>query len=94
MQMSRPEFVNRVFQVAEAAGYPVALNRFGLRQIDFGHKKLHEEHVGGLYPSALAAGAHIGKLIEEVAPGRPCAHKPMRQIIERLTAAQNRLNAL
>ena len=89
MQMRRPEFVNRVFQIAQAEGYSVALNRLGLRQIDFGHKKLHEAHLEQLYPSALAPGARISKLIEEVAPGRPCAHKPMKQIIERLTAARN-----
>ena len=85
MLMSKPEFVNRVFQIAQAVGYPVTLNGRGYRQIDFGHKQLHEEHLQRLYPSILGPDARIGKLIDEVAPGRPCTHKPLRLIIEQLT---------
>jgi hypothetical protein len=84
--ITKPEYLNRVFQIARSNGYPMEINRQGLRQIDFGHKKLHEGHMDQLYPQILAPRAHIPSLIERVAPGRPCTHKPMRLIIEKLTA--------
>jgi hypothetical protein len=84
--MSKPEYLNQVFEVARSEGYPIEMNKLGLRQIDFGHKKLHEGHLERLYPEILALHAHIPSLIQRVASGRPCAHKPMRLIIEKLTA--------
>jgi hypothetical protein len=78
---SAETFVDRVLQTAKELGYPVERTRQGLRQVDFGHKKLHEDHVRRLYPDILQSSANIPKLIETVAPGRPCTHKPMREIL-------------
>ncbi len=78
--MDQTTFVNSVIDEAKRLGYPIELSRNG-RQIDFGHKKLHEQHLRKLYPAILQPGANIPKLIDAVAPGRPCTHKPMREII-------------
>jgi len=83
--LSRDEFVNEVLRVARERGYTLEYNaRNNRRQIDFGHKKLHARHLENLYPAILHRGAHIPSLIEHVAPGRPCSHRPMREIIEQL----------
>lgn len=84
--MTRDEFVESTLKTAIAQGYSVAFNRDGYRQIDFGHKNLHEEHLKRLYPAVLASDADISALIEGVAPGRPCAHRPMKGIIRKLKA--------
>jgi hypothetical protein len=83
--LSKDEFVNEVLRVARERGYTLEYNaRNGRRQIDFGHKKLHTGHLEDLYPAILHQGVHIPSLIEHVAPGRPCSHRPMREIIEQL----------
>jgi hypothetical protein len=74
-------FVDRVFQIAKEHGYPVERNRQGLRQIDFGHKKLHEEHIRRLYPDILQPTESVSNIIDVIAPGRPCTHRPMREIV-------------
>ena len=84
--MSEEDFIRRVLQIARADGYPVARNRDGFLQIDFGHKKLHEQHLRKMYPNVLSGYQSISQLIDNVAPGRPCAHKPMREIIMKLRA--------
>ena len=80
--MTKNQYVESVFATAEKHGYTIEINRDGLRQIDFVHKKLHERHLDKLYPDILNVDAHIPTLIEQVAPGRPCTHRPMREIIE------------
>ena len=83
--IGREQFINEVIRVARENGYKIESNaRTGQEQIDFGNKKLHVSHLGGIYPAALASNANISSLIEQVAPGRPCSHKPMRKIIEQL----------
>ena len=79
--MNEQNYIEMVLTTAEKQGYPVKMNRAGLRQIDFGHKQLHEEHLKNLYPQILEPNAHIPSAIEAVAPGRPCTHRPMREII-------------
>ena len=64
-------------------GYWIEPSRNGV-QIDFGHKKLHEGHLRALFPDILAKGVNVAKLIETVAPGRPCVHRPMREIIAQI----------
>lgn len=74
--------VDLFFEEAARAGYPVRMSRNG-RQIHFPHNKnIHEGHLVRLIPEILETGAHIPTLINEVAPGRPCSHKPMRLIAE------------
>lgn len=79
--MTKEEFIENVFTQAHTRGYKIEMNRNGRRQIDFGHKKLHEGHLDALYPRILENGVNIGKIIDSVAPGRPCVHRPMKSII-------------
>ena len=83
--MTKDDFIYEVIRVARKKGYKIETNaRNGLEQIDFGSKKLHAGHLEKLYPNILTANTNIPALIEKVAPGRPCSHKPMREIIEQI----------
>jgi len=77
-------FVNLTIEEAVKRGYPIEERTRHGRQINFGHKKLHEQHLRALYPAIIQPGANIPALIDAVAPGRPCTHKPMREIIRSL----------
>jgi bifunctional DNase/RNase len=72
--------VRRVIEEARLLGYEIEDSKNG-PQIDFGCKKLHEKHLRKLFP---IIGVSIKDAIEQVAPGRPCVHVPMREIIRRL----------
>lgn len=87
--MNIETYINQVCEIALRQGYTVEDSRNG-RQIDFGKKKLHEGHLRSLYPFILSPGVHVGQLIEEVAPGRPCSHRPMREIIKEMTGGSAR----
>lgn len=81
--LPRQEFIDTVFRIAKELGYDVERSsRTGLDQIDFGNKKLHARHLGELYPEIMEPNANVSDLIEKVAKGRPCTHKPMKTIIE------------
>lgn len=82
-------FTRWIVEEARKRGYPIESTRNGA-QINFGHKKLHEQHLRNLHPSILRPGANIGRLIDAVAPGRPCTHKPMREIIAALPISSGR----
>ena len=83
--LTKSDYLKQVLQVARTQGYKVETSgRSGLEQIDFGNKKLHSEHLEKLYPDILQPDAEIPALIDKVAPGRPCAHKPMREIIQEI----------
>src|SRR3954452_12641563 len=82
--MDSTELVRQVTDIARKRGYPIGTNRDGLTQIDFGTKKLHAAHLTAMFPEILKDGVYIPSLIEKVAPGRPCTHKPMREIIAEL----------
>ena len=84
--MNENEFIKEVVRIARSFGYRIE-NKFRttLVQIDFGHKKLHEGHLKAMFPQILQPGANVARLIEDVAPGRPCAHQPMKKILARLT---------
>ncbi len=84
--MISPEsFVDHVVRVAKQHGYRIESHaRTGEIQIDFGNKKLHAGHLRAMLPGILAKTSQISALIDNVAPGRPCAHRPMREIIEAL----------
>ena len=83
--MNQQEFIDQVVRKARDNGFKVEANRNDQVQIDFGHKKLHAGHLAQLFPEILLKDANVAKLIDEVAPGRPCSHKPMREIVEQLT---------
>lgn len=78
--MTQDEFIEAIVAKARSQGYSIENSRNG-RQIVFGHKKLHEGHLSRLYPEILAECANIPSLIDAVAPGRPCSHKPMKKIV-------------
>jgi len=85
MRYELNHFIEDVFRIARSRGHTIEISRRNnLRQIDFGIKKLHEGHIKELYPDVLFKNAKIGDLIESVAPGRPCSHKPFREIIEQI----------
>ncbi len=84
--MSEDAFINGVLHIAKERKYPVKVNREGFHQIDFGHKQLHEGHLRKLYQTMLK---NIPSLIEEIAPGRPCAHKPTREIVDQLLSGRD-----
>lgn len=84
MKLNKKEFVDAVFSLARQEGYGVEHTRDRLRQIDFGHKKLHEGHLERLYPEILNPEAHLPTLINNVAPGRPCTHRPMKEIMKKM----------
>ena len=79
--MNKTEFANLVVTTARNKGWRIETNRDGLTQIDFGNKKLHTCHLEAMFPGIFAEGASISAVIDKVAPGRPCTHKPMREII-------------
>jgi hypothetical protein len=84
--MDENEFIEEVVRIAKSLGYKIENKiRTTLVQIDFGHKKLHEGHLRKMFPQILQPGANVARLIEAVAPGRPCAHRPMKKILARLT---------
>ena len=58
-------------------------------KIDFGHKKFHTAHLKQLYPDILSPTAKVTALISKVAPGRPCTHKPMREIVSEILRSIN-----
>ena len=83
--MKATECVDMIIHGARKKGYTIEDSENG-RQINFGHKKLHEGHLAELCPDIFRPDAHIPTLINKVAPGRPCAHKPMREIVESINA--------
>ena len=82
--MNQHEFIDQVIRKARDKGFKVEINRNDQTQIDFGHKKLHSGHLAQLFPEILHRDANVAKLVDGVAPGRPCTHKPMREIVEQL----------
>ncbi len=84
LMISQKDGVERCLAVAKDDGHKLETTRSGLRQINFGHKKRHEDHLNELFPEILATGKHIPTLIDKVAQGRPCVHKPMRKIVEKI----------
>jgi len=83
--MNSQEFIDAVVREARKDGHRIETNRNGQTQIDFGHKKLHSGHLENLFPAILKPGANVARVIESVAPGRPCTHKPMREILTRIS---------
>lgn len=78
------QFVEQVVEIARWTGFKIETNRDGLPQIDFGHKKLHAGHLLRVFPEILEKDANVAMVIERVAPGRPCTHKPMREIVAQI----------
>lgn len=87
--MDRELFIVKVIECARNQGFVIEINRDGLLQIDFGNKKLHQKHLNELFPDILNPKVSISNLIEQVAPGRPCSHKPMKEIISIISKGFN-----
>jgi len=85
--MNLQEFLVQFFLFARQDGYAIETSYYnGREQVDFGNKKLHAGHLEQIFPEILDPEANISQLIERVAPGRPCAHRPTREIIQRIVA--------
>ena len=83
--MNEDVFIKEVIGTARSLGYKIETNRNGLIQIDFGHKKLHEGHLRAIFPQIFQPEANINQLIDDIAPGRPCDHRPMKEILARMS---------
>ena len=83
--LERESHLGGRIHTCEKDGYRIETNRNGQTQIDFGHKKLHSGHLEQLFVAILKPGANVARVIESVAPGRPCTHRPMREILERIS---------
>ena len=81
--MTENQFVDQVCEIAQQLHYPVEDSQNG-RQLILQGKKLHEGHLRKLFPAILRSDARIRSRIEDVAPGRPCTHRPMREIIDEM----------
>ena len=79
--MNEQHFIEQVVEISRKKGFKIETNRNNQTQIDFGNKKLHSGHLAQLYPAIMKPGANVAVLIDSVAPGRPCTHKPMREIV-------------
>jgi hypothetical protein len=91
MRYELNDFIEDVFRIARERGYNIETSRRNkLPQIDIGIKKLHLEHIRKMYPAVLFHDADVGELIKGVAPGRPCAHKPFREIVEQIHKERKR----
>ena len=78
-------FVEQVVRAAREHGYKIESHaQSGEVQIDFGNKKLHAGHLRRIFPGVVSNADTIARLIEGAAPGRPCSHRPMREIVEQL----------
>jgi hypothetical protein len=85
MKYSANDFVDDVLRVARHQGHRIeTLRGSDIPQIDFGIKKLHAHHIRALFPAVLADDADINSMIKDVAPGRPCAHRPFREIVSQI----------
>ncbi|MBC8730029.1 hypothetical protein [Paraburkholderia sp. UCT2] len=88
--MEKADFVTAVLDAARNRGFRVERNRDGLNQICFNEKSrksLHQGHLERLFPAILQAGlskSQMNALIDGVAPGRPCTHRGMREIVVQL----------
>lgn len=83
--LTKLQLIDEIIRVSRMQGHKIEISsKNGLKQIDFRNKKLHVEHLEKLYPDILQIDAYIPSLINKIAPGRPCSHRPMRQIMEQL----------
>jgi len=79
------EFQSDILRIAKSHGYVIEyLQGTNIPQVNFGNKKLHGNHFRALFPEVLADNAEINKLIEKIAPGRPCSHSPFRNIVKQI----------
>ena len=92
--MNTSQLVNLTIAVACEHGWRIETNRDGLTQIDFKNKKLHSKYLEAMFPEILADGASVSKIIERIAPGRPCTVRPMRLIITEIKNREQLAHAI
>lgn len=97
--MTEDEFVQRAFEIAERGGLTVEVRRPG-KSICFNSnsgKWLNEGHLRSLFPMILEPGisdTQVNRMIEDVAPGRPCTHVGMRSILQKLQSEAGSVSGL
>jgi len=85
----KKEFIKLVFEIAAKHGHRIEMKNGENYQIAFVnsrgnmHKKLHVGHITHLFKLGITSEeVEIYKLIDHVAPGRPCTHKPFKEIVK------------
>lgn len=84
--MTKVDFRTLVFEIARAKQLRVDEMKDGKERIWFNEKSqkfLHADHIDALYDRLRhpnLATRDINIAIENVAPGRPCTHRGMREI--------------
>jgi len=86
--ITKEKYVKAAIFNARKMKYKIQTNRDNIEQIDFGNKTLTSTHLSLTYPEILRPDADIPKIIDKVAPGRPCTHKPMKEIVALINAAE------
>lgn len=93
--VQKEQFIEAVFRTARTRGLQVRLNRRGIESICFNEKSkkcLTRDHIGLLFELGIHrpdnVTADFRRLIDEVAPGRPCTHRGMREIVQRIIGAK------
>ena len=91
MTYEEDDFVNDFFRIANEHGYKMEIcgsgKAKGLRQVNFGNKKLQEEQVRCLFRNGIMNhNSDIPSLMERCARGRPCNDIPVKAIIAQLRA--------
>jgi hypothetical protein len=96
--MIKQDFVERVFKIAKAKGLRVDTctqgDAKGMHRIWFNEKSkkfLRVDHVAQLHEILKEPALSVREIratIEAVAPGRPCTHKGMREIYEKIHRAR------
>ncbi len=86
--ITKDKFLKAAIFNARKMKYKIQTNRNNQEQIDFGNKTLTTDHLSLMYPAILQPDADIPKIINKVAPGRPCTHKPMKEIVTMINAVE------
>lgn len=93
--MNRSQFIEAVVAGARARNLAVTHNRNGRVSICFNatsKKSLHADHLGKLFDCGYAeqgrTQAERNALVKQVAPGRPCTHRELREIVEAMVPSK------
>lgn len=89
--MNRGEFIAAVLSGAAARGLSITSGHGGRMTICFNQKSnkcLHTDHLGRLFDLGYAnperVRASLNSLVKQVAPGRSCTHRGLREIVAAL----------
>lgn len=90
--MNKEEFADAAFRIARKRDLDIDQGRDGRMRIWFNPKSkkyLWRDQIEALHPLLLQKDLTKGQVsarIQEIAPGKPCTHKGMREIAEEIRA--------